>query len=304
MPDTIAKHPPACIETAILVIRGEKVMLDADLATLYGVETKVLVQAVKRNLDRFPADFMFQLTKEEFDRLRDQVDTQGLRSQSVTSRSGGRGGRRYPPYAFTEQGVAMLSSVLRSRRAVAVHIEIMRTFVRLRQMLLSHEELARKLEKLETRYDASPGFSPRIVARARRCVQILAGPQAGARRHACGMSRTRARTRPGDVRRFALAADPRRGIRARVQGGLRRPPGPHGARGEGETADGLSGRGGGQNHEEREEHEGEEVRVRVSTVVSRDGGGAWKATAQRKDAKTPGRKGAWTLPVIWEGWGE
>jgi len=154
MPDTIAKHPPVRIETAILVIRGEKVMLDADLATLYGVETKVLIQAVKRNLDRFPADFMFQLTKDEFDRLRDQVDVQGLRSQIVTSRSGGRGGRRYPPYAFTEQGVAMLSSVLRSPRAVAVNIEIMRTFVHLRQMLLSHEELARKLDALEERYDS------------------------------------------------------------------------------------------------------------------------------------------------------
>jgi len=141
MPSTT--HPPVRIENTILVIRGEKVMLDADLADLYGVETKRLVEAVKRNRDRFPADFMFQLTAEEHD---------NLRSQSATSSSWG--GRRYPPYAFTEQGVAMLSSVLRSKRAVAVNIEIMRTFVHLRQMLVSHDDLAQKIEKLEARYDA------------------------------------------------------------------------------------------------------------------------------------------------------
>ncbi len=118
-------------------------MLDADLATLYEVETRTLVQAVKRNIDRFPKDFMFQLTKEEFGILR---------SQSVTSSQWG--GRRYPPYAFTEQGVAMLSSVLRSKRAVQVNIEIMRTFVRLRRLLSTHEDLARKLEALEKKYDA------------------------------------------------------------------------------------------------------------------------------------------------------
>jgi phage regulator Rha-like protein len=130
------------IEQAILLIRGHKVMLDADLAVLYGVQTKVLVQAVKRNLARFPEDFMFQLTKEEFD---------DLRSQSVTSSSWG--GRRYPPYAFTEQGVAMLSSVLHSERAVQVNIQIMRTFVKLRRLLATHEDLARKLDALERKYD-------------------------------------------------------------------------------------------------------------------------------------------------------
>jgi hypothetical protein len=104
------------------------------------------VQAVKRNTDRFPSDFMFQLSKEEF---------AALRSQSVISNvKSGRGGRRSPPYAFTEQGVAMLSSVLRSRRAVRVNIEIMRVFVRLRQMIASHADLARKLEALEKKYDA------------------------------------------------------------------------------------------------------------------------------------------------------
>ncbi|MCC6765632.1 MAG: ORF6N domain-containing protein [Deltaproteobacteria bacterium] len=134
--------PMERIEQAILLIRKHKVMLDSDLATLYGVETKVLVQAVKRNLTRFPSDFMFRLTKDEFD---------DLRSQIVTSSS--RGGRRYPPYAFTEQGVAMLSTVLRSDRAVRVNIQIMRTFVKLRRLLATHEDLARKLDALERKYD-------------------------------------------------------------------------------------------------------------------------------------------------------
>ena len=127
--------PAERIERAILLIRGHKVLLDSDLAGLYDVETKSLVRAVKRNIERFPSDFMFQLAADEFDRLRCQFGT---------SNTGvGRGGRRYRPYAFTEQGVAMLSSVLRSPRAVAVNIEIMRAFVRLRQMLASHAELAR-----------------------------------------------------------------------------------------------------------------------------------------------------------------
>jgi hypothetical protein len=134
--------PAAQIERSILLIRGERVILDADLATLYEVATKVLLQAVKRQIERFPPDFMFQLTKEEFDILR---------SQSVTSSQWG--GRRYPPYAFTEQGVAMLSSVLNSPRAIQVNIEIMRAFIRLRRMLASHAELARKLENLEKKYD-------------------------------------------------------------------------------------------------------------------------------------------------------
>ena len=135
--------PAERIEHSIFLLRGQKVMLDGDLAALYEVEVKVLNQAVRRNIDRFPEDFMFQLSPEEFDYLR---------SQSVTS-SPGWGGRRYPPYAFTEQGVAMLSSVLRSKRAVQVNIEIMRAFVRLRRMLGSHADLARKLEALEKKYD-------------------------------------------------------------------------------------------------------------------------------------------------------
>lgn len=129
------------IEQRILLIHGEKVILDMDLATLYGVETKVLIQAIKRNLSRFPDDFMLQLSKDEF---------ANLRSQSVTS---SWGGRRYPPYAFTEQGIAMLSSVLSSERAIAVNIEIIRTFVRLRRMLDGNDKLRKKLEELEQKYD-------------------------------------------------------------------------------------------------------------------------------------------------------
>ncbi len=130
------------IEASILLIRGQRVMLDADLAAMYGVQTKVLTQAVKRNRDRFPDDFMFQLDYQELEILRSQIVT-----------SSEWGGRRYRPYAFTEQGVAMLSSVLRSPRAVKVNIEIMRTFVRLRSMLASHQELASRLTALEKKYD-------------------------------------------------------------------------------------------------------------------------------------------------------
>ena len=136
--------PVERIERSIFLIRGHKVMLDADLAELYGVETRVLIQAVKRNLGRFPHDFMFQLSGEE---------STFLKSQFVISKKG-RGGRRYRPYAFTEQGVAMLSGVLNSKRAIRVNIEIMRTFVRLREMVLAHKDLARKLETLEKKYDS------------------------------------------------------------------------------------------------------------------------------------------------------
>jgi hypothetical protein len=122
--------PRERIESSILIIRGHKVILDSDLAALYGVNVGRLNEAVKRNRDRFPADFMFQLSREEFDSLRSQIATSNLRSQIATS-SFDWGGRRHPPYAFTEQGVAMISSVLRSKRAVQVNIEIMRAFVRL-----------------------------------------------------------------------------------------------------------------------------------------------------------------------------
>ena len=136
--------PAERIENAIFLIRRQKVMLDTDLAALYRVETFNLNKAVKRNLERFPEDFMFQLTNEEWE---------ALKFQTGMSKPQGRGGRRTPPYAFTEQGVAMLSSVLRSRRAAQVNVEIMRAFVRLRRMLATHETLARKLDTLESKYD-------------------------------------------------------------------------------------------------------------------------------------------------------
>lgn len=139
------------VERRILSLRGHKVMLDADLAELYGVATKVLNQAVKRNIERFPQDFMFQLTKKDVDGLVDYWDSSALRSQFVTSNR--RGGRRYLPLAFTEQGVAMLSSVLHSPRAVQVNIAIMRAFVKLREILATHRELARRLDELESKYD-------------------------------------------------------------------------------------------------------------------------------------------------------
>ncbi len=146
------------IERHILLVRGEKVMLDTDLATLYEVETRILTQAVKRNMDHFPADFMFQLNKEEFDHLRLQSATSSedstvLRSQSVILKNGRGKHRKYLPYVFTEQGVAMLSSVLRSKRAVQVNIEIMRAFVRLRQILASNKNLAQQLRDMEQKYD-------------------------------------------------------------------------------------------------------------------------------------------------------
>jgi hypothetical protein len=135
--------PSERIENRIYFLRGQKVMFSMHLAELYEVEPRALVQAVKRNAERFPPDFMFQLSKAEFENLKSQI---------VTSSWGGL--RRAAPYAFTEQGVAMLSSVLNSKRAVQVNIEIMRAFVRLREIMLTHKDLARKLEALEKKYDA------------------------------------------------------------------------------------------------------------------------------------------------------
>ncbi len=145
MTKALVRVPAERVEKSILVVRGEKVMLDRELASLYRVSTRVFNQAVKRHKDRFPPDFMFQLTMEEAQALRS-------RSQSVILKRGQN--IKYRPYAFTEHGILMLSSVLNSERAVQVNIEIMRTFVRLRQMLASNAELARKLEELEKKYDA------------------------------------------------------------------------------------------------------------------------------------------------------
>jgi len=138
------------IATKILEIRGKKVMLDRDLALLYGVSAKVLNQAVKRNIKRFPGDFMFQLSWEEVESLRSQFVTLND-TKSEPSRRGKH--IKYLPYAFTEQGIAMLSSVLNSSKAVEVNIQIMRTFVQIRKMLLTGVDIRRKIEKMEKKYD-------------------------------------------------------------------------------------------------------------------------------------------------------
>jgi len=141
MPEEIV--PQEILESKIFVIRGHKVMLDRDLAVLYGVETKAINRAVRRNTERFPCDFMFALTKAEASGL--------SRCQPGTLKRGGN--LKYLPHAFTENGVAMLSSVLNSRRAVVVNIQIMRTFTRLREMLAAHSDLRRKLAEMEKKYD-------------------------------------------------------------------------------------------------------------------------------------------------------
>jgi len=136
--------PLEVIERRIYWIREHKVMLDSDLAELYDVTTKRLNEQVKRNRDRFPTDFMFQLNPEESRRLRSQIATSKI----------GRGGRRYQPYVFTEHGALMLASVLNSEAAIRASIQIVRTFIRLRELLATHRELARKLEQMEKKYDA------------------------------------------------------------------------------------------------------------------------------------------------------
>ncbi|MGQ0544193.1 MAG: ORF6N domain-containing protein [Betaproteobacteria bacterium] len=163
--------PPEQISSRIFIVREHRVMLDQDLATLYAVSTGALVQAVKRNPARFPADFMFQLTEQELTRLK---------SQSVISkmRSAGRGGRRSLPYAFSEQGVAMLSTVLRTERAIAVNIAIMRAFVRLRLLAAANLGLAKKLDDLERRVSGHDEAITSIV----RAIRELAAPAPSNRR--------------------------------------------------------------------------------------------------------------------------
>lgn len=146
MDGQVSLVPLERIERTIIVVRGEKVMLDSDLAEIYSVETRVLNQAVKRNSDRFPVDFMFQLTTEEAEAIRRS------RSQSVTLKRGEN--IKYLPYAFTEHGALMLANVLNSERAAQTSVQVVRAFVKLRQMLASNAELARKLAVLEKKYDA------------------------------------------------------------------------------------------------------------------------------------------------------
>ena len=157
--------PEEVVMNKIYRIRGQKVMLDRDLAELYGVETRVLVQAVKRNIDRFPVDFMFQLDDETF---------RNLKSQIVTS---SWGGTRKNPYVFTELGVAMLSSVLRSPRAIQVNIQIMRVYTKLREMLLTHQDLLIKMNELESKVANQDKSIKQVFAYLKQFVQEKKEPK-------------------------------------------------------------------------------------------------------------------------------
>ena len=158
---------PDAIEKRIYQFRGQRVMVDSDLAELYGVETKMLVRAMKRNIERFPSDFMFRLTPEEFE---------FLRSQFGTSKKG-RGGRRYPPYVFTEHGAVMLASVLNSKRAVEASIFIVRAFVKMREILAVHKEFARKLTELERRVSGHDDDIKTLIQAIKRLIQPPAKPK-------------------------------------------------------------------------------------------------------------------------------
>ena len=170
-PVSVELVPVPAIEKRILMVRERQVMLDEDLAELYGVETRRLIEQVKRNLERFPADFMFQLTKEE---------AAALRSQSATSR--GSGGRRYAPYVFTEQGIAMLSGVLRSKTAVAVNIAIMRAFVELRRAATSYAAIEERLQELERETSDRLGRHDRELAEIFKALRQLISPPPRPRR--------------------------------------------------------------------------------------------------------------------------
>lgn len=167
MPKTTAIVPIERIESRILLIRAHRVMLDSDLAELYGVTTKRLNEQVKRNKQRFPADFMFQLTSDE---------AKSLRSQIATSK---RGGRRYRPYAFTEHGAIMAASVLNSHRAIEISVYVVRAFVKLREMLRTHKELARKLAELEKRIE---GHDEEIMALFEAIRQLMEPPERSPKR--------------------------------------------------------------------------------------------------------------------------
>ncbi|WP_395405114.1 ORF6N domain-containing protein [Pseudoduganella sp. UC29_106] len=174
---------PANLEQRILLARGQKVMLDSELAQLYGVPTKVLMQQVRRNIARFPEDFMFQLTTAEWEILRSHGVTSNsdLRSQIVTSNPNlNFRARRYHPHVFTEQGVAMLSSVLRSEQAIAVNVEIMRAFVRLRALIATNAELAHRLDELERRALEQSDFEEAVRGKVPRGVRGDTGADGGA----------------------------------------------------------------------------------------------------------------------------
>ena len=170
----LVPHEP--IENKIFQFRGQKVMIDTDLALLYGIPVKVLNQSVKRNAERFPDDFMFQLTAEETETLRSQIVTS---NNEANNPAGGRGGRRYLPFAFTEEGVAMLSSVIRSPRAILVNIAIMRAFVKLRELISTHKELAQKLVELEWKVEQHDSDIHDIFEAIRRLMQPPDKPKRG-----------------------------------------------------------------------------------------------------------------------------
>ena len=175
--------PVERIEHVIYLIRGNKVLIDEDLAVLYGVENRVLIQAVKRNIERFPDDFMFQLTKEELKNLRSQIMTSNssnLKSQIVISSS--HGGRRTLPYVFTEHGVVMAANILKSKRAVSVGIEIVRTFIRLRQTLASHKAIAKELAELKSFVLKKSNQNNQEFRRIWQAIEKLSAPKEEQRR--------------------------------------------------------------------------------------------------------------------------
>jgi hypothetical protein len=176
--EQVAVVATEAVQGKILVVRGQQVMLDKDLAELYGVETKRLTEQVKRNIERFPDDFMFQLDKSE---------AAALRSQLATSNEG-RGGRRYAPYVFTEQGVAMLSSVLRSKRAVAVNIEIMRTFVEIRRAAANFKKLEKRIEELEKKADGKLAEHEKHLVVIFKVLKELAAPPPPKKKHPIGFA--------------------------------------------------------------------------------------------------------------------
>jgi ORF6N domain len=166
--------PPAQLESAIYLIRGQRVMLDSDLAAIYGVTTKQLNQQLKRNRKRFPEDFAFQLNNEEFASLRSQFATSSMRSQSVTSK---KGGRRYRPWAFTEHGAIMLASVLNSDIAAQASVRVVRAFVHLREMVAANAQLAIKLNDLERRLDSHDEAIVELFAALRRLLEPEVKPK-------------------------------------------------------------------------------------------------------------------------------
>jgi hypothetical protein len=172
----LERHEAHGIENMILTVRGQKVILDADLARIYGVPTKRLNEQVRRNADRFPADFAFVLTDQEVTNLRSQIATsscEGIQSQFATA---SHGGRRYRPYVFTEHGVIMAANVLRSRRAIQMSVFVVRAFIRMRQILIAQKDLARKLEELEKELTARLDVHETAINEMFRQIERLLSP--------------------------------------------------------------------------------------------------------------------------------